>query len=54
MEKKEVIKDIVSDLCQIIDSAQKSVYQAVNYTLVQRNWLIGRRIMEEIVCVLTG
>ncbi|MBO5097439.1 MAG: DUF1016 family protein [Agathobacter sp.] len=47
MEKKEVTKDIVSDLCQIIDSAQKSAYQAVNYTLVQRNWLIGRRIMEE-------
>ena len=47
MERKEVTKDIVSDLCQIIDSAQKSAYQAVNYTLVRRNWLIGRRIMEE-------
>ena len=31
----------------IIDSSQKSAYQAVNVALVYRNWLIGYRIAEE-------
>ena len=31
----------------IIDTSQKSVYQAVNVALVYRNWLIGYRIAEE-------
>ncbi|MBR6459742.1 MAG: DUF1016 family protein [Actinomycetaceae bacterium] len=39
--------DIVADAKQIIDSAQKIAHQAVNVTLVQRNWLIGMRIIEE-------
>ena len=33
----------------IIDTFQKSAYQAVNVALVYRNWLIGYRIAEEIL-----
>ena len=32
--------DILKDMCGIIESSQKSAYQAVNTLLVQRNWLI--------------
>ena len=39
--------DIVFDLRYIIDTSQKSAYQAVNIALVYRNWLIGYRIAEE-------
>lgn len=39
--------DILKDMCGIIDSSQKAAYQAVNTTLVQRNWMIGYRIAEE-------
>lgn len=39
--------DILKDMCGIIESSQKAAYQAVNVTLVQRNWLIGYRIAEE-------
>ena len=40
--------DILNDMCGIIESSQKAVYQAVNTLLVQRNWLIGYRIAEEL------
>ena len=39
--------DIVKDMCGIIESSRQAAYQAVNTTLVQRNWLIGCRIAEE-------
>lgn len=39
--------DILKDMCGIIESSQKAAYQAVNTTLVQRNWLIGYRIASE-------
>lgn len=39
--------DILNDMRGIIESAQKAAYQAVNTTLVQRNWMIGYRIAEE-------
>ena len=39
--------DIVEDARLIIDSAQRSAHQAVNVALVVRNWLLGRRIVEE-------
>ena len=39
--------DILKDMRGIIESAQKAAYQAVNTTLVQRNWMIGYRIAEE-------
>lgn len=39
--------DIVADARTIIDSAQAAARRAVNVTLVMRNWLLGRRIVEE-------
>ena len=39
--------DVVKDTVEIVDAAQKRAYQSVNVLLVQRNWLIGRRIAEE-------
>ena len=39
--------DILKDMCGIIESSQKSAYQAVNIALIQRNWLLGYRIAEE-------
>ena len=39
--------DIVTDAKLIIDSAQRAAHQGINITLVRRNWLLGRRIVEE-------
>ncbi len=39
--------DLLKDMCGIIESSQRTAYQAVNIALVQRNWLIGYRIAEE-------
>ncbi len=39
--------DILKDMCGIIESSQRTAYQAVNSTLVKRNWMIGYRIAEE-------
>lgn len=39
--------DIFKDMCEIIDFSQKAAYQAINSSLVQRNWMIGHRIAEE-------
>ena len=39
--------DILKDMCGIIESSQKAAHQAVNTTLIQRNWLLGYRIASE-------
>ena len=39
--------NILKDMCGIIESSRQAAYQAVNTSLVQRNWLIGYRIAEE-------
>ncbi len=39
--------DIFKDMCGIIESSQRAAYQAVNTTLVRRNWLLGYRIASE-------
>lgn len=39
--------DVLKDSRQIIDAAQKKAYQTVNILLVERNWLLGKRISEE-------
>lgn len=41
--------DILSDARAIIDGARQYAYSAVNEALVQRNWLLGKRIREEIL-----
>lgn len=40
-------QNFVSDAKQIISDAQRYAYHAVNVALVQRNWLLGKRIAEE-------
>lgn len=40
-------KDIISDLQSIIEQSQKVAHSAVNVVLIQRNWLMGKRIFEE-------
>lgn len=38
---------ITDDACKIIDNAQEVAFSAVNIALLQRNWLLGKRIAEE-------
>lgn len=40
-------EDILQDMRSIIEISRSSAYQAVNFALVRRNWLLGRRIAEE-------
>ena len=49
---KDLIKytntnDIIDDVCNIIESAQRVAIQSANISLVLRNWLLGKRISEE-------
>lgn len=39
--------DVLVDAKTIIDSSQRAVHGAINTFLVVRNWLLGRRIVEE-------
>ena len=39
--------DLLTDARTIIDGARQYAYSAVNVALVQRNWLLGKRISEE-------
>lgn len=39
--------DLLADVRTIIDGARQYAYLAVNIALVQRNWLLGKRIVEE-------
>ena len=40
-------ENILNDIRDIIELSRKQAYQAVNFALVQRNWLLGYRITEE-------
>ncbi len=39
--------NLYADVRLIVETAQRQAYTAVNVALVQRNWLIGKRIAEE-------
>ena len=39
--------NILEDAKSIIESSQTFAYKAVNYAIIQRNWLLGKRISEE-------
>ena len=51
MNKKEIIYEktdnIYNDVSKIINQASDLAYRSVNVLLVQRNWLLGKRIAEE-------
>ena len=39
--------DIFKDAQNIIEQTRNYAYQAVNVAMVQRNWLLGKRIVDE-------
>ena len=39
--------NLLQDAQQIIDTAQSFAYKAVNVAMLQRNWFLGKRIVEE-------
>lgn len=41
--------DILTDTCHIINAARNLVVHSVNVALVQRNWLLGKRISIEVL-----
>lgn len=41
--------DLFSDSCDIIEQSQASAYRLVNEMLVKRNWLLGKRIQQEVL-----
>ena len=49
LNKKYNDKDnmLVNDLRSIVNKARSKAFAAVNYSLVERNWRIGQRIVEE-------
>lgn len=47
LSSNRLSSDFLSDIQQIVDTARSNAYTAVNVALVQRNWLIGKRIAEE-------
>lgn len=47
MDDYKNTENITNDIGGIVLSAQQKAYRAVDAILLQRNWLIGRRIAEE-------
>lgn len=41
--------NLLTDTRQIIDASRKAAYRAINVVMLQRNWLLGKRIHEEIL-----
>ena len=39
--------DIIADIKQIIEQARKQAYASINTLMIQSNWLVGLRIVEE-------
>lgn len=39
--------DIFADIAALIEKARHEAYKSVNVLLIQRNWMIGKRIHEE-------
>lgn len=47
LSSNRLSSSVLSDIQQIVETARSNAYTAVNVALVQRNWLIGKRIAEE-------
>lgn len=47
MENYKKTNNIANDIGEIILSAQQTAYRTVDAILLQRNWLIGKRIAED-------
>ena len=44
--------ELFHDACVIIDQAQRLAYQAVNETLIKRNWLLGMLEFFQIILLI--
>ncbi len=44
----EITRPYIIEIKQILKEARSKAYTAVNYTMVEAYWLIGKRIVEEI------
>ncbi len=42
--------NLLLDARQIIETSRNAAYRAINVAMLQRNWLLGKRIHEEILC----
>lgn len=40
-------ENIIADIKQIIEQAKEQVYSSINALMLQSNWLVGRRIVDE-------
>ncbi|MBQ7244264.1 MAG: hypothetical protein IJS52_08720 [Bacilli bacterium] len=47
VDKLPKSSDIVADVAEIVSQSRRLAYAAVDVVLLQRNWLIGKRIAEE-------
>ena len=47
IEKPIDEQTFLDDLCQLVSGARAKAFAAINYSLVERNWNIGRRIIEQ-------
>ena len=43
----DTTNNIYNDVKQIVESSRQYAYNAVNVAMVQRNWLLGKRIADE-------
>lgn len=46
-KKNSIPQQLLNDARQIIETARSNAYMAINVAMVQRNWLLGKRIAEE-------
>ena len=44
--------ELFHDACEIIEQAQRWAYQAVNETLIKRNWLLGMLEFFQIILLI--
>lgn len=49
MNDKHIVisKDLLDEVCGIIETSRKKAYRAVDNALIERNWLLGKRLAEE-------
>lgn len=55
MKNEEIMQNVssqtfVNDVCDIIERGRKQAYDAVNGSMIETYWKIGRRIVEEEQC----
>lgn len=49
LQEKKYYGGLLKDAEQIIERSQQHAYVAINTLMVERNWLLGKRIAEEVL-----